>query len=294
MGTTQDPGAVFNMLWAGNNQLFSEIAAQFPDGAATAFTVGVGLAMLAAQCALSAYFSFVATSGPWHAMPGFTAHQLIYFPVALYTAYIGCAGWFGSSASTPAERILGEVATGLHLAQLQLAILLFWDIPTGLVVKALREPVMLCHHVGFALTALAVTQSCNTYYALCFFGVVELSSIPLCFADVFHPRRKAYCAWLESAPITRALNDAVRALFVLTYTLVRALYFPYVVWGCYVPDMRAVLLLPLSQRKGQSDVALWLPVFLGTPFALLQLWWGSLLVKQLRKMMAPPPAKKSD
>ena len=78
MGTPQDPGAVFNMLLAGNNQLFSEIAAQFPDGAATAFTVGVGLAMLVGQCALSAYFSFVATSGPWHAMPGFTAHQLIY------------------------------------------------------------------------------------------------------------------------------------------------------------------------------------------------------------------------
>ena len=78
MGTPQDPSAVFNMLWAGNNQLFSEIAAQFPDGAATAFTVGVGLAMLAGQCALSAYFSFIATSGPLHAMPGFTAHQLIY------------------------------------------------------------------------------------------------------------------------------------------------------------------------------------------------------------------------
>ena len=30
---------------------------------------------------------------------------------------------------------------------------------------------MLGHHVGFALTALAVTQTCNTYYALCFFGV---------------------------------------------------------------------------------------------------------------------------
>ena len=54
--------------------------------------------------------------------------------------------------------------------------------------------VMLGHHVGFALTALAVTQTCNTYYALCFFGVVELSSIPLCFADVFHPRRKVLYA----------------------------------------------------------------------------------------------------
>ena len=69
---------VFNELWAGNNQLFGTIAAQFPDRAVTAFTVGVWLAMLAGQCALSAYFSFVATSGPWHATPGFTAHQLIY------------------------------------------------------------------------------------------------------------------------------------------------------------------------------------------------------------------------
>jgi len=286
---------VFKELWAGNNQLFSEIATLFPDRAATSFTVGVGLVMLAGQCALSAYFSFVTTSGPWHAMPGFTAHQLIYFPLGLYTAYIGCAGWLGSNASTPAERILGEDAMGLHLAQLQLAILLFWDIPTGFVVKALRDPVMLCHHVGFALTALAVTQTCNTYYGLCFFGVVEVSSIPLCFADVFHPRQKEYSAWLEGAPITRALNDAVRAVFVLSYMLVRALYFPYVVWGCYVPDMRAVLLLPLAQRKGQSDGALWLPTFLGTAFSLLQLWWGMLLLKQLRKMMRPPPpAKKTD
>ena len=71
---------------------------------------------------------------------------LLAVPLALYTAYIGCAGWLGSNASTPAERILGEDAMGLHLAQLQLAILLFWDIPTGFVVKALRDPVRPCHY----------------------------------------------------------------------------------------------------------------------------------------------------
>ena len=71
--------------------------------------------------------------------------MLLAVPLALYTAYIGCAGWLGSNASTPAERILGEDAMGLHLAQLQLAILLFWDIPTGFVVKALRDPVSPCH-----------------------------------------------------------------------------------------------------------------------------------------------------
>ena len=40
--------------------------------------------------------------------------------------------------------------------------------------------------------------------------------------------------------------------------------------------------------------ALWLPTILGTAFALLQLFWGQLLVKQLRKMMREaPPAKKA-
>jgi len=285
---------VANALWAGNNLLFGAVAALFPDRAATPFTIGCGLAMLAGQCGLAGYFSFMTTSGPCHAQPGFTAHQLVYFPLALYVSYIGCTAWLASTALTPAERILGEDAAGLHLAQLQLAILLFWDIPTGLAVKSLRDPVMLCHHVGFALTALAVTQTCNTYYALCFFGVVELSSIPLCFADVFHPRQKEFSAWLESAPLTRAFNDAVRGVFVLSYMLVRGLYFPYVVWGCYAPDMHALLQLPLAQRNQLTDGALWLPLCLGTAFSLLQLYWGQLLVKQLRKMMrAPPPAKKT-
>jgi len=63
--------------------------------------------------------------------------------------------------------------------------------------QVLREPLMLVHHVGFVMTAYyVVTQNCNTYYALCFFGVVEVSSVLLCFADVFHPKHKEYTAWL--------------------------------------------------------------------------------------------------
>jgi len=273
----------------------AQIAALFPERSATPFTISVGLAMLASQCCLAAFFSFVTTTGPWHAQPGFTAHQLAYFPLVLYVTYVGGKAWLNSTASTPAERILGEDAAGLYLSQLQLAVLLFWDIPTGLVVKPLRDPVMLCHHVGFALSAFAVTQTCNTYYALCFFGVVELSSIPLCFADVFHPRQEEYSAWLASAPITSKINDAVRALFVLAYMAVRAFYFPYVVWGCYAPDMRTLLQLPLAQRNQHGDGALWLPLLFGSAFSVLQLFWAQKLLKQLRKMMREqPPNKKAD
>ena len=69
---------VANALWAGNNLLFGAVAALFPDRAATPFTIGCGLAMLAGQCGLAGYFSFMTTSGPCHAQPGFTAHQLVY------------------------------------------------------------------------------------------------------------------------------------------------------------------------------------------------------------------------
>ena len=64
-------------------------------------------------------------------------------PLALYVTYLGCTAWFSSTASTPSERILGANAAGLHLSQLQLSVLLLWDIPTGFAVKALRDPIML-------------------------------------------------------------------------------------------------------------------------------------------------------
>jgi hypothetical protein len=275
--------------------MLDAIAALLPPKAATPDSILIGLAMAAGQCVLAAFFSFVTTSGPWHAQAGFTAHQLVYLPLALYVTYLGCTAWFSATASTPSERILGANAAGLHLSQLQLSVLLLWDIPTGFAVKALRDPIMLCHHVGFAVTAYAVTQTCNETYALVFFGVVEFSSIWLAFADVFHPRQKEYSQWLETAPVTRKLNDAIRALFVLSYMVVRAFYFPYVVWGCYTPDMRALLQLAPEQRQNVSDAELWLPFFLGSAFSVLQLYWAQLLVKQLRKMMLAQPdaAKKS-
>ena len=110
----------------------------------------------------------------------------------------------------------------------------------------------------------------------------------MCFADVFHPKHKEYTAWLETAPITKAVNEVVRGLFVLAYMLFRGFYFPYVVWGRYTLDMLELLKMPLTQRGGATDAQLWCPFFLGSAFSFLQLYWGYLLVKQLQKMLAGP------
>ena len=269
-------------------------AAAWPQNSATPTSIAVGLGMLVGQILLSAVFTYVTKKGPWHAEPGFTAHQLVYFPISLYTTYVGCANYW-PAPGTPVQRLISVNEAGLHLSQLQLAILILWDIPVGLAVPSMRDPIMMAHHVGFAVTAFAVTQTCNTYYALCFFGVVEFSSVFLTFADVFHPKHKEYAAWLE-LPTQRWLkvvNDVVRALFVLAYMIVRGCFFPYTVWISYTSDLRAVLALPLAQRGNVSDAALWLPFFLGSAFSVLQLYWGMLLVKQLRKMLAGPPKGKA-
>ena len=270
------------------HMLESEIAA-LPEKLATVEALA-GLALLTGQCVLWFIFRFVVRSGPWHAEPGFTAHQLMYFPVGVYTAYYGCVHFFGNHHTTAASRVLDYDPAGMHLSHLSLMVLLLWDIPTGLAVKELRNPLMIVHHIGFALTAYYIIVSGrNTYYALCFFGVVEVSSVFLCIAEVFHPRHKEYTAWLETAPsIIKALNDAVRAVFVLAFLLVRGLYFPYAVWARYTPDMFELLALPLPERRNMSDAQLWTPFFLGSAFSVLQLYWGHLLIQQARKMLAAP------
>tara|TARA_B100000795_G_scaffold252792_1_gene222572 strand:+ start:69 stop:278 length:210 start_codon:yes stop_codon:yes gene_type:complete len=53
---------------------------------------------------------------------------------------------------------------------------LLWDIPTGLLVKSLREPLMVAHHVGMALTAALGLYPLYSYYALFFYGEMAISN----------------------------------------------------------------------------------------------------------------------
>ena len=67
---------------------------------------------------------------------------------------------------------------------------MLWDIPCSVFIPSMKDNVMLAHHLGMALVAGAVsTTGTGSYYALFFFGVIEISSIPLTLVDIFHPKR---------------------------------------------------------------------------------------------------------
>lgn len=254
---------------------------------ATESTVIVGLELLAAQLLLSLLFAKVLPHGPWTAEPGYTAHQVVCLPLMVYMAFTGCVAWFGSYSGLDAEsRVLAINMDGRYLAQLAFCELLFWDIPVGLAVASLREPVMLAHHFGMIAVAAGGVRVMS-YYCMFFFGACEVSGVFLVVADTFHPKHRAWAAAADASPALSALNNVVRACFVLSYMLVRAIYFPYVILTGVVPDMLEMLHRPMSNRSGVSDAALLAPGVLGVCFVGLQWYWGVLLVKQLQKMLAP-------
>ena len=120
-----------------------------------------------------------------------------------------------------------------------------------------------------------------------------MSGVFLAFADVFHPKHKEWAALADSNALIGALNNLVRAGFVLAYFIVRAVYFPWVVFGYTIPDLMTFLALPASDpmRGGYSDSALITPVAVAIAFTILQWYWAYLLVKQIQKMLAPPKDK---
>ena len=158
---------------------------------------------------------------------------------------------------------------------------MFWDIPTTGLVPALYSRLMMFHHVFLTIIATVTLIPYVQYYNPFFAGVIEISAIPLVILDVFHPTRYGDVA--EQSPLLGKLNAVCRVSFAVLFLIIRGLYFPYVVLFQVLPDMAAVI------RQGTELVP---PLVCGSIAVLmmsLQLYWGSLILKQLKKMLAKAP-----
>ena len=180
--------------------------------------------------------SHVLPKGPWTELPSFTAHQVVALPVMIYTTILGFQSWFGTSlASECSENMALDIyPQGIYFGQLVIGGMLFWDIPTGFLSDGMGDPIMHVHHIGMFLVAgitvgVFTSQPIGSCYAPFFFGVIEVSSIPLAIVDIFHPKRKAWYDYHVSIRTLVTINDISRGLFAVLFILIRAMYFPYVV-----------------------------------------------------------------
>lgn len=259
----------------------------------TPFAVQVGLSCATLQVVLYLLFSTKTLgTGPWAETPSFTAHQIVVLPVLLYLSMQGLREIEFGGSDTAVERLTAP--RHFHFSEFVLGMMFFWDIPTGLLTPALREIPMVLHHIGmFSTAAIAMGILSNGtpilgYYAPFYFGLVELSSLPLIVVDIFHPKHKVWHKYLTSTerpPWIMKLNELSRLVFAFSFLLVRTMAFPYVSVVGVLADVLEVTSLPLEERNNVPDLPLLIMAFLNVLFSFLQLYWGSLLIRQIIKLI---------
>jgi len=248
-----------------------------------------GALALAAQLVLGGLLA-AAGSGKVRSSAGFLAHQAISLVFMVLLFVVGASHWLaGEQGTTPAARVNAPNGVSRWLAAVALGELVIWDIPTGTVlVPELRDALMLGHHVLMALVAYIGAVLLPSEYYLFYFGVVECSSIPLAIVDVFHPKKLEELT--KRSRVLATLNELARISFVLLFMIVRAGLFPYVTVARLAPDIMHVLPATAPERQWE------LYVILGSSVALtcLQLYWTTLILRQVAKMLASPQPVKAD
>ena len=249
----------------------------------------IAAACMMAQLVLTLFFGKVAGEGPWKETAVFSGKQVIVVFMMLLQTYYGFLLFFDDTPETLEE-------DGLFMGRLVLGGLL-QDIPTG-ILSGHVDAVMHAHHAGMFFVATL----CMGYWSHgipimapfgpFFFGVIELSSIPLAIVDMFHPKKQPeWHRYHLQRPGLVKLNELARYVFALLYMIMRMGYFPYVALGQVIP-------LGLQQLKdpkyeNAKGPVMCMLVFSGL-FTLLQLYWGTLIIKQIKKAFLGDGNKKKD
>eukprot|EP00929_Paragymnodinium_shiwhaense_P006585 TRINITY_DN11027_c0_g1_i1.p1 TRINITY_DN11027_c0_g1~~TRINITY_DN11027_c0_g1_i1.p1 ORF type:complete len:305 (-),score=25.72 TRINITY_DN11027_c0_g1_i1:313-1146(-) len=208
------------------------------------------------------------------ANPGTMAHQAVVIVPFVFLAASGSWLWFFSRDFADAfasDKLLGFYASAQSLMIVMFAFQI-WDFTVTLAVKELREIQHLAHHSITCILAccglLSGENGCLLYYAAFFFGVTEVSSIPLAMVDMFRKNQQLASAYPKT-------NELCRSVFAVLFLAIRCVYWPVVIVNLFIQ---------LWQQRDR--VGLPLVVFLyisGTGLTCLQYFWGSLVLRGVIK-----------
>lgn len=204
------------------------------------------------------------------------AHQVVAFPSLCYISLYASYTWFfdaGFQEAFEDDMIFSYYEAARNIVWVMMG---FMIVEIAHLIIAKGGPEVFMHHI-FVLVlgniGLMYGGPDGTYlmlyYGVYFFGVSELSSIPLAFMDLFRENK-------DLANEYPVLKDSVRVVFSVLFVILRVFYWAYVVYGW------------LGEFFGKFDeIALW--AFL--PFAIacvlltgLQWFWAYLIVRGVMKM----------
>jgi hypothetical protein len=259
----------------------------------------IGLACVIVQVTFT-LLAKILPKGPWTHLPAFTAHKVVTLPAMILLTYIGAKDWFFVDRNpivTAIDRIFVLSNPDDFPLAYGIGAMLMWDIPVSVLSPPMRDPFMLAHHVGMFFVAYTMSggfcrdgNMIGYYYAPFYFGVIEFSSIPLTYVNVFHPKVVHYHEWstrehsdgrmASLQRLVKKTNGMARVSFAASFLALRGLYFPYVSFRFCLPDLIA------AYKDPPDGVPMWTGYFLMSSIALfscLQFYWGVLVAKQVVK-----------
>jgi hypothetical protein len=154
---------------------------------------------------------------------------------AVCVAYLFIAGLIGFFGLSPmvdnleginADRLYGTSSYVTEYIVFPMLCYQIWNFCVCVFFKDFRTPDAIGHHIVTGMLANFGYDPFGQYYALFYFGIAEVSSIPLTLMDGF----KFVPALARNYP---AVNNACKVSFALSFFLVRIFIWPFVSYGLF-------------------------------------------------------------
>jgi len=212
--------------------------------------------------------------------PQLAAHFLVTLASFFTFAAFGTHLWMGGGGSETDTCITDHISgrcDGAERITLMMMAFQTYEVVLALCVSKLRGPSgeHLMHHAAtLSLATIGGGYQYLHFYAPFFFGVTEISSVPLAFVDLF----KFFPSLKSALPAT---NEHVRTLFAVCFIVMRLVYWPYVCSEFWMDSMAE---LQADNARQSTWVVV---VFLVANVLLtgLQFFWGSLIFKGIAKKL---------
>ena len=158
-----------------------------------------------------------------------------------------------------------------------------WALPVGIFFVG-ETTSMIVHHVAvICVASTSAFLSCGfRYFTPFFYGVIEISSVPLSVMNAF----KNNPEWIKAYPV---MYSQVRLLFGLTFLLVRVVF-----WTPFYWDFITLAMMLLRSSEGSTKVILALFNLSSMVLSALQYFWASKIISAMVKGGPKKGRKKVD
>ena len=126
----------------------------------------------------------------------------------------------------------------------------------------LFDNAMIVHHALSFMFAICLLYPFGHYFGIFYFGIIELTNIPLTVMDVF----KYFKHWKEKYP---AANQITRFIFAVSFILLRLIMWPIRSIDWWVGCMRLLI-----SGKAHSTLAVFFCLSTALIVTILQFIWG--------------------